>query len=358
MSNNCISEPDTVIVDNTMSDVFAIIQPANDINCYATTVTLDGSQSSVGENIGYQWQTLQGNILGNSMTTDITQAGTFILLAIDTLTGCLGSDTIEIRDFIEYPGADAGDDQNLIDCEPDTTVVMGSSIASPAIITYSWRPFDGGNISGVIDERTIEVSAAGSYILGVLDTTNGCESFDTMQVFQNFETGEAFDDTYTIGKNGDLNANVFDNDEFSGEGTFRLLTNPINGNASIDSTNGNIVYNPNTDFIGEDAFEYIVCSTLCPDVCDTATVFLRIFDRDDVPNAFSPNGDGKNDFWVIPGIEDFEFRRATVVNRWGDIVFQSNEYNNDWGGTYKGNPLPEGTYYWILELQDGPEDQK
>jgi gliding motility-associated-like protein len=61
---------------------------------------------------------------------------------------------------------------------------------------------------------------------------------------------------------------------------------------------------------------------------------------------------------VIPEIVDYEFRRLTVVNRWGDIVYESREYNNDWGGTYKGNLLPQGTYYYILELENGPEDRK
>jgi len=356
--NNCVSSPDTVVVENNINEIRAIIQPANDINCYSTTVRLDGSESTIGTNIGYQWRTIEGSIISNSINANITQAGTFVLLAIDTMNGCFGADTVEVLDFIEYPGANAGEDQTLADCEADTAVVMGTSIASPLIITYSWRPEDGGNIAAVIDERTIEVNLSGSYILGVLDTTNGCESYDTMQIFQNFEEGEAVDDNFTVDKNTTLSGLVGQNDNFSELGNFTLVQTATSGLVNINPETGSFTYAPVRDFVGEDFFEYVVCSELCPDVCDTAFVFIRVLDREGPPNAISPNGDGQNDVWVIPESVNYEFRRLTVVNRWGDIVYESREYNNDWGGTYKGNLLPEGTYYYILELENGPEDRK
>jgi gliding motility-associated-like protein len=41
--------------------------------------------------------------------------------------------------------------------------------------------------------------------------------------------------------------------------------------------------------------------------------------------------------------------KVNVYNRWGGLVYHSDNYLNDWGGTYKGSPLPDGTYYYVIE---------
>lgn len=66
-----------------------------------------------------------------------------------------------------------------------------------------------------------------------------------------------------------------------------------------------------------------------------------------IPNAFTPNGDGLNDYFEIRGLESFPAHRLTVFNRWGNEIYRSNNYQNDWNGTN----LSEGTYYYVLELR-------
>ncbi len=68
------------------------------------------------------------------------------------------------------------------------------------------------------------------------------------------------------------------------------------------------------------------------------------------PNAFSPNGDGVNDTWVVNELALFATRQLTIVNRWGDVVYSSKNYQNDWDGTMNGRNLPAGTYYYIFSL--------
>ncbi|MVT07923.1 DUF7507 domain-containing protein [Chitinophaga tropicalis] len=70
-------------------------------------------------------------------------------------------------------------------------------------------------------------------------------------------------------------------------------------------------------------------------------------------NAMSPNGDGKNDYFAIKGLDKYPGSALYVYNRWGNMVYQSRSYNNDWAAT----GLSDGTYYYVLELKR-PEGTK
>lgn len=76
----------------------------------------------------------------------------------------------------------------------------------------------------------------------------------------------------------------------------------------------------------------------------------------DISGAISPNGDGKNDNFVIDGIEGYPNTEVWIYNRWGTEVYHSDDYQNNWKGTSQsslnigGNQLPEGTYYYIIKL--------
>ena len=72
-----------------------------------------------------------------------------------------------------------------------------------------------------------------------------------------------------------------------------------------------------------------------------------------VPNAFSPNGDGINDQWVITNLADYPGATVDVYNRYGQRVYTSNGYNVAWDGTWNGKALPLATYYYVIKLQSG-----
>src|SRR5690606_18817295 len=71
--------------------------------------------------------------------------------------------------------------------------------------------------------------------------------------------------------------------------------------------------------------------------------------------AFTPNGDGINDHWMIPGIENYPNAMVTVYNRWGHEVFASKGYRNDWDATYRSNrnKLPSGSYLYVINMGNG-----
>jgi gliding motility-associated-like protein len=71
-----------------------------------------------------------------------------------------------------------------------------------------------------------------------------------------------------------------------------------------------------------------------------------------VRNAFTPNGDGINDLWKVYDRRDCiaDKLKVTVFNRYGSKVYESQDYWNSWNGSYKGSPLPDGTYYAVVEF--------
>ncbi|CAN0597867.1 unnamed protein product, partial [Ectocarpus sp. 12 AP-2014] len=71
--------------------------------------------------------------------------------------------------------------------------------------------------------------------------------------------------------------------------------------------------------------------------------------------AFTPNGDGINDTWVIPNIDTYPNNVVKVYNRWGHEVFAAGNYQNDWTGRHKANStmLPTGSYLYVVDLGNG-----
>lgn len=80
-----------------------------------------------------------------------------------------------------------------------------------------------------------------------------------------------------------------------------------------------------------------------------------------IPDAFSPNSDNINDQFVIDGLHLYPENKFSVFNRWGDLVFEAQPYNNDWNGkstiwgAVGGGYLPIGTYYYMLDLGNGTD---
>jgi len=70
-------------------------------------------------------------------------------------------------------------------------------------------------------------------------------------------------------------------------------------------------------------------------------------------NVVTPNGDGINDRWVIRNIDAYPDNEVKIFDRSGRMVYTKKGYLNEWGGTANGNPLQEGTYYFILDLGAG-----
>ncbi len=145
----------------------------------------------------------------------------------------------------------------------------------------------------------------------------------------------------------------------NGSYTVTRLSDPNTGRFDFFS-DGKFNYIPDNKFVGIVKFKFVICSAICNTVCDTSEVRILInsdsvsptvVDTIQVPNAITPNGDGKNDYLQIDHLSNYPNNELIIFNRWGETVFRAQPYNNDWSGNNQSNaPLPVGTYYYLLRL--------
>ena len=91
------------------------------------------------------------------------------------------------------------------------------------------------------------------------------------------------------------------------------------------------------------------------DCTDRSSVTVTVLPRLRIPNAFSPNGDGHDDTWEIDHIGDYLANHVLVFNRWGSKIFEASGYHHggEWNGTIGGQPVPVGTYYYVITVSSG-----
>ncbi|MDD4746099.1 MAG: gliding motility-associated C-terminal domain-containing protein [Salinivirgaceae bacterium] len=80
----------------------------------------------------------------------------------------------------------------------------------------------------------------------------------------------------------------------------------------------------------------------------TLNVNPPLMDKLDAPNTITPNGDGINDYWIIPNAAALADYDLTIFNNLGATIYESKGYNNDWDCKYNGNELKSGTYYYVF----------
>ena len=82
-------------------------------------------------------------------------------------------------------------------------------------------------------------------------------------------------------------------------------------------------------------------------------VFIKVLKKPDIPNIFSPNGDGLHDIWEIKYLESYPGCTVDIVNRYGQLVYHSVGYTKPWDGKVNGKDAPLGTYYYVVDPKNG-----
>lgn len=172
--NSCSSETTVTVANNSNSPVAGA---GNDksLTCIADEVTLDGTYDSNNPNLAVQWigpglQCLQN---GNTPSAIASCAGFYIIQVVDTQTGCVGRDTVQVISNTQPPIADAGVDQQL-PCAGSSAILQGSTDAASFMVDWTTLPAG----LPMLDANTLNptVMQPGTYTLIVTSNENGCKS--------------------------------------------------------------------------------------------------------------------------------------------------------------------------------------
>lgn len=296
---------DPVVADFTLEQVG---------DCSLLSIT--SLNTSTGDSLGYFWDMGDGSSYTDTNITHVyTSPGTYDVTLEITDLGCgqLDQLTLQVELISTIPGT-------LV---PDAVVCYGDSLvldASTEADTYLW---DTGETTPMIT-----VDQAGTYIVQLF--TDNCTGSDTVTV----QEGQLMDLAFSV--------DACPNAETP-------LTIPFNGssyaweNGSSDQT---------TVEIGAGDYGFTVWDDLgCPHR-DTATIVaLDMEAQVYAPNAFTPDGDGVNDWFELKGYGE-EGLKLQIFNRWGEILYTSNSFLQPWDGRFNGELVKQDVYVYKLEYND------
>ncbi len=258
------------------------------------------------------------------------------------------------------------------------TITLQANTANAA----AWQWFkDGQPIDGAYDNK-LKVSAPGDYSVIAYNSLS-CASPRSdlvrirmksaradMEIRKNSEIkqvnpGDTYEYILEVHNKGPHTAtNIQVEDQLPESIDFKRFSNLFSGKAQFDEATRKISWR--LDSLQKDMTERLRFSVI-PDrkgqVTNTAKVASTEPDPDmsnnlatdiknilglKIPNVITPNGDGKNDSFVIPGLVDFPDNEIVIINRWGNSVYQKHNYQNDW----TGEGLNEGTYFYVLTVKN------
>ena len=332
-SNGCKSSDQVIILQNiTTSQAFA----GNDLVLTCTNQNVQiGSPSQPGNS--YAWSPANGLNNAASAQPIANKPGTYTLTVTNLVNGCTTNDVVNVRIDTLRPVANAGIDKSL------NCAVKSLIIGTPAVSgnTYAWQSAPGISNTAVAQPA---VNATGTYSLTVTKNANGCIASDAVTIF--------IDTIRPI-------ANAGEDQTFGCPHESLTVGTPALPNMSYTWLNAlglseNNIAQPTTDTAGTFVLAVVNRVNYCKSAPDTVVISPRNCECSFfVPTAFSPNNDGINDvltpFKYCDDYRDFSF---SIFNRWGELVFKSDDIINGWNGVFKSESQQVDSYIWTLEYFD------
>ena len=224
-------------------------------------------------------------------------------------------------------------------------------------LNYSICDSKNKNQKPICQTATITITILQTPVTPTVSATVETDTSSTTQSATNQPI--AVSDSATTPMNTPIRIAVLDNDT-PYTASPKIVIFPTNGDAFLKEDN-TILYRPRVRFIGTDYFVYELCTPFSQS-CTTATVTVKVTHRVVPDNAMSANGDDKNDYFHIVGIENYPDNQVTIYSRNGKKVFTISHYDNRqrvFKGIVEGEVslsntayLPQDTYFYLIEYYD------
>lgn len=266
-NNNCVSTAE-ITVDQNIDTPTADAGLQAQLTCTTTEIQLDGSNSSSGNNITYQWTTSNGSIIGDENTTTpiVGGTGTYELIVTNTISGCTAGASVEVIADANIPNAEAIP-MGVLTCDENTVTLDGNGSSAGSNFMYQWSTMNGNIISG---ETTISpvVDQIGEYTLLVINTDNGCTNETTITVGEDISPPIAtIDQTGNTSLDCDISSIILDGSGSQPIGNVSYQWTTISGNI----LSGADTANPEVD----DEGEYLLTVTNLTNGCtETQSIFI------------------------------------------------------------------------------------
>ena len=317
--------------------------------CQQTSTVVQADPVSVGTG---EWTILSGQATFNNQFANLTGVnnlayGTTILVWTVTTPTCgTSSDTIIL--IVSQPPLPASALDTLYACN-STSVQLSAGVPLYGIGT--WTTEQGASIANINLSTSAANNLSPGWNLFIWTVTSGAcpSSADTMNVFVTPVASIEQADTALCIEDGAIVLN----------GTTPLADQSVSW--ILISGSGDVAdfSDPSTTIddygLGTNIILYLMEHDDCPSTTDTLTIVATLCEGFNpvFPTVITPNFDGRNDLFIIAYLEKvYPDCQVTIFNRWGAVVYESIGYEDPWDGTYKGEDLPMGTYFYKVELND------
>ena len=333
--NGCIGVQDDFVVSINPSPGFQFTtNPPGGLSCVSPTAQIIGVIQPA--NCSISW--VGPGIISGAQTTTVTvnAAGSYFVTVTDPITGCVNIDTVimDAPNLVQITGALLLD----VQCKGGSDGEIILSTNQQGSLAYEWTPNVGST-------NSIANLSAGTYSV-VITNDDQCTA-DTTLIIQEPNLISIDLISSVISQCGEANGSIQVSAQ-GGTGSFNFTwSNGGNGALleNIDKGTYILTVTDQQNCTLSDTFS-IDCSPLIPIT---------------VPQFLSPNNDGKNDAWIFGNTSQYSEIKVWVYNRWGNIVYQSDLYQNDWNGWFTegrqvDGPLPAATYFYVIDTMKKSQD--
>ncbi|MBN4061803.1 MAG: hypothetical protein COA57_15630 [Flavobacteriales bacterium] len=341
MTDDCGAAPvtDSIVVNIQTHPLLMLAVNDDSVQCAGDAVTLNATAS--GGNPGYQYSWSTGDT-GTGITVNPNSTTVYILTVTDQCgTDTTASATVNVPIYPPLALNFAGN--TTVQCVGDgVTLQVGATGGTGTGYVYTWS-WDTIVVSGtqILDTPLVTME----YIVQVIDDCGETHSdsvaatvpvYDPLQVtvMQDTAICEGEQITITISVSGGSGSYDYD---WNGSGSIAVAENGYATVMPLNTGNYDITIN---EPCGDEA------------AGDISVTFKDC--EIEIPNVFTPNADGENDYFVIDRLQYYPFSEIIIYNRWGKKVYENSNYQNDWDGRHYKNGLQckDGVYYFVLTVSE------